>query len=499
MRINHNISAINTNAQMRRTDNALDKALERLSSGLRINQASDDAAGMAISRKMKTQIEGLERASMNSSDGISVIQTAEGALTEITSMLQRMRQLSVQAANGTNTTEDRMAIQQEINQLSAEIQRISESTEFNTKTLLDGNIDNNSYTDNEGVNIVYSSDSVDCIEYNLVVTQDPRQAVVHAGAPAFDEIGEGEGGCITINGCPIYFTEGMSLESCFSRLRDTCSQMNITTFFGDGPDPDGPAETAGYEQTEIGGGDLIFMSNGYGSTQKISIQCNSEELADLFGLSTETVTAHGYDAEVSLGEGFSPTATAFGDGDIVYVRDNNEFEMRFQIAAGTSGTDFADPLGDGSDEGSATEGDEVEVVSTLLDAGTMYLQVGANEDQNMEVKIPRIDPLTLGFKNANVCTQEGAEQAITLFDNAVNEVSAIRAKLGAYQNRLEHTINNLETSDLNMTEAMSRIEDVDMAEEMTEYTQQSVLSQAGTAMLSQANERPQNILTLLNG
>jgi len=499
MRINHNISAINTNAQMRKTDKALDKALQRLSSGLRINQAADDAAGMAISRKMKTQIEGLERASMNSSDGISVIQTAEGALNEVTAMLQRMRQLAVQAANGTNTTDDRVAIQQEINQLTAEIQRISETTEFNTKTLLDGNIDNNSYTDNTGVELIYSSDTVPCVEYNLTVTQDPRQAVVQAGSPSFDEIGEDEKGFITINGCSLYFREGMTMEDCYTVLRDTCDQMNISVFFGDGPDIDGDPATAGYEQNEIGDGNLIFMSRGYGSAQHIEIQCNNENLADLFGLSTETVVARGFDAKVELGDGFAPTATARSDGDIVYVKDSNDFEIRYKINPGTAQTDFSDTMGDASAEAVSNGGDDVEVVSTLLSVGTMYIQVGANEDQNMEIKIPRIDPVTLGFANANVCTQDGAEAAITLFDNAVNAVSAIRAKLGAYQNRLDHTINNLETSNLNMTEAMSRIEDVDMAAEMTEFTQQSVLSQAGTAMLSQANERPQNILSLLNG
>lgn len=499
MRINHNISAINTNAQMRKTDKALDKALQRLSSGLRINQAADDAAGMAISRKMKTQIEGLERASMNSSDGISVIQTAEGALNEVTAMLQRMRQLAVQAANGTNTGEDRIAIQQEISQLTSEIQRISKTTEFNTKTLLDGNIDNNSYTDNTGVEIIYSSDTVPCVEYGLKVTQDPRQAVISAAASSFDTLAKEEAGQISINGYPVYFTEGMTQEQCFTALRNACDQMNISVFYGSGPSADGDPATAGYEKTEIGDGDLIFMSNGYGSSQHIDIQCNNEDLANLFGLSTETVRARGFDAQVELGDGFSSTATTSADGDIVYVKDSNDFEMRFQIKAGTAQTDFNDTAGDASSEAEALGGDEVDVVSTLLSVGTMYLQVGANEDQSVEVKIPRIDPVTLGFANANVCTQEGAEAAITLFDNAVNAVSAIRAKLGAYQNRLEHTINNLETSGLNMTEAMSRIEDVDMAAEMTEFTQQSVLSQAGTAMLSQANERPQNILSLLNG
>lgn len=497
MRINHNISAMQTNSQMRKTEGALNKSLERLSSGYRINRASDDAAGMAISRKMKTQIEGLERASMNSSDGISVIQTAEGALNEVTAMLQRMRQLSVQAANGTNTTEDRKSIQEEIGQLTEEIQRISNTTEFNTKTLLDGNIDKNSYTNNLGVELIYSTDTVASIEYGMNVVTDPRQAVVVAGTPSFTDIQDGENGQINVNGYPIYITKGMTLENAFSAIRDTCDAMNIKVFFGDGPDADGPVETAGYEEVGIGEGNLIFMSNGYGSTQHVSVQCNNEALADLFGLSTETVTARGVDAEIELGEGFSSTATASADGDIVYVRDNDNFEMRFQIKPGYSETEFVDASADGSEEAMVIEGTGLESLTTLLDAGSMYLQVGANETQNMEVRIPRVDPVTLGISNVNVCTQEGAEVAITLFDNAVNEVSAIRAKLGAYQNRLEHTITNLDTTGLNMTESMSRIEDVDMAEEMTNYTQQSVLEQAGTAMLAQANERPQNVLQLL--
>ena len=205
------------------------------------------------------------------------------------------------------------------------------------------------------------------------------------------------------------------------------------------------------------------------------------------------------DAKVELGEGFSPTATVSARGDIVYIRDSNNFEMRYQITPGTVETDFTDATGDGEVEQYCADDGDVEAISTLLSAGPMYLQVGANEDQTMQVRIPRTDPVTLGIASINVCTQEGAEAAITLYDNAVNEVSAIRAKLGAYQNRLDHTITNLDVTGLNMTESMSRIEDVDMAEEMTVYTQQSVLDQAGTAMLAQANQRPQNILSLLNG
>ncbi|MCR5521970.1 MAG: flagellar biosynthesis protein FlgL [Lachnospiraceae bacterium] len=499
MRINHNISAMQTNSQLRKTNQNLDTALERLSSGYRINRAADDAAGMAISRKMKTQIEGLERASMNSSDGISVIQTAEGALNEVTAMLQRMRQLAVQAANGTNTTEDRMSIQQELNQLTAEIERISNTTEFNTKTLLDGNIDNNSYSNVPGLNLIYASDTVPSVEYQMTLTCDPRQAVIVGGEPSITEISEEEAGTITINGYSVHIREGATLEEAFASIRNHCDKMNIKAFFGDTSSMDGTPETAGYEELDIGEGNLIFMSRGYGSSQKISIQCNNPLLAEAFGLSTNTITAYGVDAKVELGDGFSPTATISGRGDIVYVRDSNNFEMRYQITPGTVETDFTDAYGDGSVEQYWADDGDIEATSTLLSAGPMYLQVGANEDQTMEVRIPRTDPVTLGIASINVCTQEGAEAAITLYDNAVNEVSAIRAKLGAYQNRLDHTITNLDVTGLNMTESMSRIEDVDMAEEMTVYTQQSVLDQAGTAMLAQANQRPQNILSLLNG
>ena len=273
MRINHNISAMQTNTQLRKTGKNLDTALERLSSGYRINKAADDAAGMAISRKMKTQIQGLERASMNGSDGISVIQTAEGALNEVTAMLQRMRELSVQAANGTNTLEDRDAIQQEINQLRLEIQRISDNTEFDTKTLLNGNVDKNSYTNTTSLELIYTSDNVPVKEYEMNVVQDPRQAVVVCGDVNFEEITEEETGRITINGYSVYMTAGTTLESAFTSIRNLCEQMNLKAFFGDGPTYDGPLENAGYEETEIGGGSLIIMSNGYGSAQHVSIHC----------------------------------------------------------------------------------------------------------------------------------------------------------------------------------------------------------------------------------
>ena len=213
MRINHNISALKANSQLTRNDNALSKSLEKLTSGLKINRAADDAAGMAISQKMKTQIAALTRASANGSDGISVIQTAEGALAEVENMAQRMRQLSVQAANGTNTVEDKKAIQSEIDALNEEILRISETTEFNTKALLNGDIDRKTYSNNPKVQVIKISDEVETSDYSLKITKDARQAVLFTrpmGGNSSGKISEDQAGIVNINGIEVNIEEGMT-------------------------------------------------------------------------------------------------------------------------------------------------------------------------------------------------------------------------------------------------------------------------------------------------
>ena len=232
MRINHNISALRGNNQLKITNNALDKSLERLSSGYRINRASDDAAGLAISKKMKTQIEGLEQSSRNASDGVSVIQTAEGALNEVGAMLQRMRELAVQAANGTNTAEDRLAIQKEINQLNNEITRISTDTEFNTKPLLNGNLDCQSYSNTTNVEMISLSDNVDAKDYKFKIIGDARQAVMTGMqlGGLYDQITEDQAGIININGTEIELKAGDTMEQVFEKLREACDTMNIKVF-----------------------------------------------------------------------------------------------------------------------------------------------------------------------------------------------------------------------------------------------------------------------------
>ncbi len=503
MRINHNMAAIKASTNLNKTNNLLSQSLERLSSGYQINRAADNAAGLAITQKMRTQINGLDQSSKNSSDGISVIQTAEGALNEVEAMLQRMRELAVQASNGTNTTNDRAAIQSEIDQLNEEIYRISSTTEFNTKTLLDGSADNASYSSVNSVELISISDSVQIQDYALTVTQDGRQAVMISGTDVdTSDISDTEEGNITINGLSIPVNEGDTIEEVYTKIRDACDSINVKAFFSDGTYDSTLADStsAGYTENDVAdGGYLTLVSEAYGSTASIDIYCDNEDLRARFGISETGASTTGIDAKATLGDGFELTATVTAKGNVITVSDTNDFEMQFEIAPGTAATAFSDAIMDGTPMDEAPGGTEYDVSITVLEAGPIDLQVGANEGQTMTLRIPRVDPKTLGVSGVNVCTDDGAQDAISAYDNAVEEVSGIRAKLGAYQNRLDHAITNLDTTQENITEAMSRIEDTDMAAEMTEYTQKNVLSQAGVSMLSQANTLPQTILSLLQG
>ncbi len=479
MKINHNISALKSNIKLQRTNEAMEKSVERLSSGYRINRAADDAAGMAISQKMKTQIRGLDQASRNASDGISVIQTAEGALNEVESMLQRMRELSVQAVNETNTAEDREAIQLEIDNLSAEIDRISEDTEFNTKKLLNGDSDRKTYSRSTKVSIVSASDAVTAKGYKITVTGVGQKEKITAPNEISDSVAP-VSGKITINGETIEIEKGSSIAEVYAQLRDLGSTVNVDIYTTDG---------AGNPSTVEQGAYLNFESKEAGSARKVEVYCENDALADFLGIDTILKADDdnaGKDAEVTLltdeddASAFSMTATVAADGNKVTISDKNGFEMTVMI-----------------DNNALDEENPLEVDLIVLDAGPMVLQVGANEEQTVSISIPKVDAESLGIANVNVGNTNDAGQAISLFDKAINTVSSVRAKLGAYENRLEHAISNLDTSNENMTEALSRIEDLDMAEEMSNYTQLNVLSQAGTSMLAQANQMPQNILSLL--
>ncbi|WP_047374431.1 flagellin [Exiguobacterium sp. ZOR0005] len=408
MIINNNLNAMNAHRNMSFNTAQTGKAMEKLSSGLRINRAGDDAAGLAISEKMRGQIRGLDQATRNAQDGISMIQTAEGALNETHSILQRMRELAVQAGNDTNTTTDRGEIQKEINSLTSEINRVGNTTEFNNQKLLNAT----------------SGDIV-------------------AGTPA-------------VGGSPA------------TTLTSDAQTMTIAGATG---------------------GDVVFNGTYTGTTD-----------------ATLTVRYNQGDAKFE----YSTDGTNFNDVTGTPVNG---------ITIDTSGVTTASATGDGTVTVALTA-----AVAPTTPAGAssseLKLQIGANESQTMTVSFTDMRAAALGITgtgagfssaanvtdgtdNSNVenaldvSNAENAGNAVTVLQDAIEKVSAERSKLGASQNRLEHTINNLSTSGENLQAAESRIRDVDMAKEMMNFTKNNILNQAAQAMLSQANQQPQAVLQLL--
>ena len=453
MRVNCNVSALIANKNLSSSQTSLNKALERLSSGLKINSAKDDAAGLAIANRMHTQIKSLDQASKNSSDGISVVQTAESALSETESILQRMNELAVQAANATNSLSDRQAIQQEIDQLAQEVDRISTSTEFNTMPLLDGTLGRRCYTDTDGVSTFYVSSAVKDGDYSLQITSDATQASATVTLAAGAATAEGT---IEINGASMEIKVGDTQADIMSKFTTLCNTANLNYDSATG----------------------TITTYEYGISQSIDYTI-SPSLANMFSVSN---VQSGTDATATLGAGFNSSATMTSDGRYITVKDLGGFEMTVEIEP--------DLLANSGQQ-------SLDVTQKITSIGTMTVQLGANEGQVLEVDIPAVNIHTLGLDNLNVCTQAGAGDVISRVGEAINKVSGVRATLGAYQNRLDDVVSHLAEYKENITSAVSGIEDSDMAEEMTEYTQQSVITQVATSVLGQANERPQSVLQLL--
>lgn len=461
MRLNHNALAYTANNNLTAINNNLTKSMQRLSSGYKINKSSDDPAAKAISQRMEAQIRGLNKAVDNSNDGISLIQTAEGALDEIHSILARIRELAVRGANEVYAEEDKDAMQDEISQLQDELDRISETTEFNGRKLLNGELNKKGYVDTEGLSIVEIGGDIEPGEYGITVTQVGTQAVTSiTPMPAGSSITAAQAGTIRINDFEIEVTEGMSAEKVNEKIRNAAAKIGI----------DYNAQT----------GELTTKE--YGKEQSITVKASPEALRTLLG--TNQPTVYGTDAKAQFQTsggsrvGFADTATIDTNGNRITVTDKNGFKMVYDV-----------------EPGSATGG-VGDATVTVLSAGPMVLQIGNNEGQTLSVNISKTTAESLNIHNINVYTNKYAQDAIGKVDDAVAKISSIRSALGAIQNRLDHTVNNLETADENLTSAVSRIRDTDMAEEITEYTQQNVLSQSALQMLVKSNARPEGLLQL---
>jgi len=452
MIINHNIAALNTHRQLGVNNGASSKALEKLSSGLRINRAGDDAAGLAISEKMRGQIRGLEMASKNAQDGISLIQTAEGALNETHSILQRMRELAVQSGNDTNTTTDRAELQKEIDQLIQEIDRIGNTTEFNTKKLLNGsagvavNASNGTVTNMTGTADTQAGTiSITAANTTLAVAANIVDNTTTALADSDTAIGSAS--TLTINGTSFSFTAAQTVQQVLDEFNNKSATTGVTAAWANG---------TGFTFTAVNAGSAHQITTSAGTGAFAAVSAGT--------------TTNGADAVMDTGElGGSYSAS----GNKITITSGNYKGLEFTLTA------------------------DANVTVTIGTNNALKMQIGANQDQNMSIGINDMRADALGVKNIDVTSQTNANLAITTINNALETVSGERAKLGAYQNRLEHTINNLGTSAENLTAAESRIRDVDMAKEMMEFTKNNILTQAAQAMLAQANQQPQGVLQLL--
>ncbi len=473
MHINRNMSAVITNNQLLRTENKLAASMERLSSGFKINHASDNPAGIAISNKMKAQIDALDQSETNAADGVSVLQIADGALNEVSSILQRMRELSVQAANGTNSYNDRQNIQAEIDELQKEVDRISTDTEYNTKTLLDGSSDVRVYADD--ASRFYVTEAVDAKVYAVNIESMATQATVEI--PYESPV---EDGMISINDVNVEVFAGMAKEDYLYSLREAAEQAGCYVELSeDETTISVKAEHYGYDET-------VEFSATKKLAEAIGLDANTEAVFD-DEINSYVVMAAGEDAVVSFPDdreaaGFSSTTTVSADGNRIVITDSNGFSIDFLLSENYI------------PEAVSEEGNyEIEVT----DIGPLTIQIGANEHQTMDVRISEISAESLYIDTVDVTVSKGPEKAMVTLDEAIAKLSETRSQIGAFQNRLEYATRSLAETEENITAAYSGLVDTDMAEEMTEYTQQNILQQASVSVLAQANDLPQQVLSLL--
>ncbi|MEA4892934.1 MAG: flagellin [Peptococcaceae bacterium] len=549
MVVRTNTMAINANRQLGVNNSSVAKSLEKLASGFRINRAADDASGLAISEKMKAQIKGLEQASANSQDGISLIQTAEGATTEIHNMLNRMTELATKSANGTIQDEvDREAIQQEVNDLKSEITRISKSTNFNGINLLDGSLAGGAGATGSGLtggvvatfkaakttNIdAASTASADLAEAEKMVIDGVEINVDWSSLSVDDQAAlkvdwtSTPTAAATKKAASIMETAINNAIDAANKLKNT-NVNHVTVKMGTAAGDF--SITSGLEGSKVSsityGGNTASLLGVMGATSGTAVTAVatdklSADPADINSvafdlvLDGETVNMSvsgivntddgGSDNADAIKTGIDTALAAYGAAKgltsdeitalkasiTVKFNENGQFEITNNSGKTLS---FADKNGGKAAQllGLSTEGKSVA-------NGGLTLQVGDTNDDFNKVTVA-VDDLTatgLGLTSLNVSDQNAAGNAIQTIKDAINKVSTNRANLGSLQNRLEYTINNLDTTAENMTAANSRIRDTDMAKEMMNYTKTNILTQAAQAMLAQANQQPQAILQLL--
>ena len=457
MVVQHNLQAMNANRMLNITTGAQSKSTEKLSSGYKINRAADDAAGLTISEKMRKQIRGLDQASTNAQDGVSSVQTAEGALTEVHSMLQRMNELAVQAANGTNSKEsDRQAIQDEIDQLTTEIDRVAETTKFNEIYLLKG--------DNASTKNVYMKGHDAGLKGTL--TDSAKSATF-----VMDELKAGDK--VTIAGKE--YSIGSTAADAKASYAGAAAGDKVTI---DGTEytvvDAGGTEDAGANKLKVASIDAKVKDGSVVSykTSKLTVMTDANT------------------------DGIDDDDSSVISKNVAETKITAELTAANNIGTVDHAATVAKTAANGKTTYTITKG-----YATVADTLSFNLHVGADADMTnkITVDIDTMNSANLGIKGLNVTDATGtaATYAVDAISDAIAKVSSQRSALGAVQNRLEHTIDNLDNIVENTTTAESRIRDTDMAEEMVEYSKNNILAQAGQSMLAQANQSTQGVLSLL--
>lgn len=537
MRINFNVSSIVAKNTLGNNDARLSESTLRLSSGYKINRASDNAAGLAIARKMNAQIKSIMRANQNAEDGISVVNTADGAMNEMHDILQRMNELAIQAANGPNSDDDRAKIQLEIDQLIKELDRIADTTQFNAQTLLDGTFAYKGFTNTENVKVMSYTDGVTSGTYIIgTITYSYSQKKVTEYA------NEGQS-VVKIENEDVF-----EISSADDVRKSLIQEKDLDAYKQDAKNSTGLKAFPNDSLVTIEDEYVIIKSAG---DFEIKLAVNDKEAIEGAGLSSTVVSTATYATStykkvpvtvggqeylignIEVGDSADPknvpsdsyknVAAALSDYFVANGENNVEITnmtcdangnmtITYDSSAGAAQTlnlVLSDPMATMQNYLYKTEeisesvytvggSDKDDCIAiNITGMGAMRVQVGANEGQYLDIEIPDLNTLYLGVDKLDVTTEDKATASIDIVGKAINYLSEVRAKIGAYTNRLEHTITNLDTTEENMTAAYSRIMDVDMAEEMTEYTTVQVLVQASTSMLAQANERPQQVLQLL--
>ena len=503
MVVQHNMQAANANRMLNVTTSAQSKSTEKLSSGYRINRAADDAAGLTISEKMRKQIRGLDQASTNAQDGVSSVQTAEGALTEVHSMLQRMNELATQAANGTNSKDsDRQAIQDEIDQLTTEIDRVSETTKFNETYLLKGEA---------GTKTINMKAHDAGLKGTLTDNGDGTATFVMDTLNAGDKVSIG-GKNYTIGGTSDDLDTAFGKNGLDIDTKHQDISVNGTTYkYYDATvqTKDGQGITAGYYSA-----DPSTLANQAAAT---ATGVNGKVTADLAALKTNapagsTITVGTKTVTLMKDDGTKGGTASDGidDTDTTVISKKKAYELASKELL------KANQIGDTKGSAKVGVGNTATAIDLTNGTGTFQIQTGSAEVANslafslhvgadadmtnkIQVNIDAMDSASLGIKGLNVKDDSGnaATYAVDAISDAISKVSSQRSSLGAVQNRLEHTINNLDNVVENTTTAESRIRDTDMAEEMVNYSKNNILAQAGQSMLAQANQSNQGVLSLL--